>query len=70
LNSLLNVFLIRVMLWLLAFSCFFATLNYLFFISSFRGTPYSSGIYLYNINAVSTDGKQKFQATKKMLLIK
>jgi len=40
LNSLLNVFLIRVMLWLLAFSCFFATLNYLFFISSFRGTPY------------------------------
>jgi len=37
---------------------------------NFNGEGLSSGIYLYNLNAVSIDGKQNFQATKKMLLIK
>ncbi|MDP3683860.1 MAG: T9SS type A sorting domain-containing protein, partial [Ignavibacteria bacterium] len=37
---------------------------------NFNGEGLSSGIYLYNINAVSIDGKQNFQATKKMILIK
>ena len=37
---------------------------------NFNGEGLSSGIYLYSINAVSTDGEQNFQATKKMILIK
>ncbi|MDP1994779.1 MAG: T9SS type A sorting domain-containing protein, partial [Ignavibacteria bacterium] len=37
---------------------------------NFNGEGLSSGIYLYNINAVSINGKQNFQATKKMILIK
>jgi len=37
---------------------------------NFNGEGLSSGIYLYSINAVSIDGKQNFQATKKMILIK
>ncbi|MDP3150440.1 MAG: T9SS type A sorting domain-containing protein [Ignavibacteria bacterium] len=37
---------------------------------NFNGEGLSSGIYLYNINAVSVNGKQNFQATKKMILIK
>jgi len=37
---------------------------------NFNGEGLSSGIYLYTINAVSVEGKQNFQATKKMILIK
>ncbi|MCK9209366.1 MAG: T9SS type A sorting domain-containing protein [Ignavibacteriaceae bacterium] len=37
---------------------------------NFNGVGLSSGIYLYSIKAVSIDGKQNFQATKKMILIK
>lgn len=39
-------------------------------VESFNGEGLSSGIYLYNINAVSINGKQNFQATKKMILVK
>jgi len=37
---------------------------------NFDGEKLSSGVYLYSINAVSLDGKQRFNSTKKMLLIK
>jgi len=37
---------------------------------NFTGENLSSGVYLYNINAVSANGKQNFNATKKMLLLK
>ena len=37
---------------------------------NFIGENLSSGVYLYSINAVSANGKQNFNATKKMILMK
>jgi len=37
---------------------------------NFTGENLSSGVYMYSLNAISTDGKQNFNATKKMLLLK
>ena len=37
---------------------------------NFTGENLSSGVYLYSINAVSANGRQNFNATKKMLLLK
>ena len=37
---------------------------------NFDGENLSSGVYLYSINVVSATGKQNFNATKKMLLLK
>jgi len=37
---------------------------------NFDGENLSSGVYLYSINAVSANGKQNFNATKKMILMK
>lgn len=41
-----------------------------FYFIKFNGERLASGVYLYNIRAFSSDGKQNFNATKKMLLIK
>jgi hypothetical protein len=37
---------------------------------SFNGSGLSSGVYFYSIEANSTDGKQSFRVTKKMVLLK
>lgn len=37
---------------------------------NFTGEDLSSGVYLYSINAIYANGRQNFNATKKMLLIK
>ena len=37
---------------------------------SFNGEGLSSGVYFYNINLVSVDGKQEFHSVKKMILAK
>jgi len=37
---------------------------------SFNSSGLASGIYLYSINAVSTNGKSDFSAVKKMILLK
>jgi peptidoglycan/xylan/chitin deacetylase (PgdA/CDA1 family) len=37
---------------------------------SFNGSGISSGVYFYSILANSTDGKQRFRETKKMILLK
>jgi photosystem II stability/assembly factor-like uncharacterized protein len=41
-----------------------------FYTLKFSGEGFSSGVYLYSINAVSLDGKQSFRETKKMILLK
>lgn len=37
---------------------------------NFKAEGLSSGIYLYTIQAISVDGKENYQSTKKMILMK